>query len=55
MRAIHVSVRVAPVRSALSHGDVWELCLLKFFIHSFILQGESRDWEGLDDGRVEGK
>ena len=33
MRAIHVSVRVAPpVRGALSHGDQWELRLSKFFI-----------------------
>ena len=32
MRAVHVSVRVAPVRGALSHGD-----LLKFFIIIIII------------------
>ena len=35
--AMHVSVRVAPVRGILSHGDPWELRLLKFFIMMIII------------------
>ena len=38
MRAIHMSVRVAPVRGTLIHGDHGnELCLLKFFIIIIII------------------
>ena len=37
MRVIHVSVRVATVRGALSHGDHGSLVkVLHSFIHSFI-------------------
>ena len=35
MRAIHVSVRVAPVLGALRHDDHREVRLLKFFIIMF--------------------
>ena len=37
MSAIHLSVRVATVRGALSHGDHWELYLLKCFIILIVL------------------
>ena len=38
MHAIHVSVRVAPVRGALNHGDCgMTLHLLKFFIIIIII------------------
>ena len=38
MCAIHVSVRVAPVRRAFSHGDHTELRLSKFLIIIIIIK-----------------
>ena len=55
MRAIHVSVRVAPVRGALNHGDHGNCAYqCSSFVHSYVrlIEGILFSIEGLDVCKV---
>ena len=43
MRAIHVSVRVAPLRGALSHGDLLKLLIIISIIYMPVVSEQATD------------